>query len=138
LLLNGRNSQGCGLGDLGVKCVDDGLGLAVLDLPSIGPLSIYLINDVLLLAFRIEDGRERVLLAGDPAFAAVIDARSVARGGLDVGAAVQLNVGRPCNEPFYVQGGECNEVVFVVRIEVEDRMADLLHSISVSLTRPTR
>jgi hypothetical protein len=92
LLLNGCNGQGRCLGDFGVKCVDDSLCFAVLDLPSVGPLSVYLIDDILLLPFGIENRGKCVLLARYPSFAAVINARSVARGGLNVGAAVQLNV----------------------------------------------
>jgi hypothetical protein len=132
LLLDGGDSQGRGLGDLGVECVHDSLCLAILNLPSLGPLSVCLVNDVLLLAFGVEDGGKRVLLAGHPAFAAVLDARSVAGAGLDVGAAVQLDVWGACNEAFDVQGREGDEVVLVVRIDVEDGMPDLLCGVSVS------
>jgi hypothetical protein len=110
----------------------DSLCLAILNLPSLGPLSVCLVNDVLLLAFGVEDGGKRVLLAGHPTFAAVLDARSVAGAGLDVGAAVQLDVWGACNEAFDVQGREGDEVVLVVRIDVEDGMADLLCGVSVS------
>jgi hypothetical protein len=46
---------------------------------------------------------------------------------LDVGAAVQLNVRGACDEAFDVQGGQCDEVILVERVEVEDGMADLLN-----------
>jgi hypothetical protein len=131
LLLDGGDGQGRGLGDLGVECVHDSLRLAILDLPSLGPLSLCLVNDVLLLAFGVDDGGKRVFLAGDPALAAVLNARSVARAGLDVGAAVQLDVWGACDEAFDVQRGEGDEVVLVVRVDVEDGVADLLCTVSL-------
>lgn len=132
LLLNGRDGQRCSLDDVGVERVDyrSVLGLTILDLPSLGPLSFCLVDDILLFAFGVKDGGESVLLAGYPALAAVVDARSVARSRLDVGAAVQLDVRGACNEAFDVQGGECDEVVLVERVEVEDGMADLLQIFS--------
>jgi hypothetical protein len=132
LLLDGGDSQGRGLGDLWVECVHDSLCLAILNLPSLGPLSVCLVNDVLLLAFGVEDGGKRVLLARHPALAAVLDARSVAGAGLDVGGAVQLDVWGTCDEAFDVQGGEGDEVVLVERVDVEDGMADLLCDVSLS------
>jgi hypothetical protein len=128
LLLNGRNGQRCGLGDIGVECVDDRsvLGLTVLDLPSLGPLPLCFVDNILLLALRVEDGREGVLLARYPALTAVVDACSVSRSRLDVSAAVQLNVWGACDEALDVQGGECDEVIFVEGVEMEDGMADLL------------
>jgi hypothetical protein len=129
LLLNGRNGQRCSLGNVGVERVDDRsvLGLTVLDLPSLGPLSLCLVDNILLLALGVEDGREGVLLARYPALAAVVNPRSVSRSRLDVSAAVQLNVRRACDEAFDVQGGQRDEVILVERVEVEDGMADLLN-----------
>lgn len=79
LLLDGSNDQGRSLGDLGVECFDNALRLGVLDLPGIGPLSVNLVEDILLLAFGVENSRESVLLAGNPALAAIVDARRVSR-----------------------------------------------------------
>ena len=100
--------------------------LAVADGEAVGPLAGYLVQDLFLLAFRVQGGREAVLLAAQPAFAAVVDLGRVAGRGLDVGGFVELDEGTAVDESFDVQGWERDEVVFVVFVEVEDGVPDLL------------
>jgi hypothetical protein len=87
LFLDGSNGQRRRLDGLVVKGLDHGL-LTILDLPGVCPLSVGLVDNVLLFALGVEGSGEGVLLARNPALAAVVDLRGVACRGLDVGAAV--------------------------------------------------
>ena len=84
------------------------------------------VEDLALLAYGGEGGGEGVLLARDPAFARVVDLGDVAGGGGYGGRFVELDEGRAIDQTLDVEGWERDEVVFVIGIEVEDGMADLL------------
>lgn len=83
------------------------------------------VEDVPFLAGGVEGGGEGVLLAGHPAFARVVYFGDVAGRGGDVGAIVELDEGLAVDEAFDVEGGEGDEVGFVVRGEGVDGVADL-------------
>jgi hypothetical protein len=106
--------------------LDDFLGARVFDVEFVGPLAGGGVEGFLLFTFRVEGGGEGVLFARDPALAAVVDFGGVAGRGLDVGGAVELDVGGAGYEAFDVEGGEGDEVVFVVLVDVQDCVADLL------------
>ena len=57
----------------------------------IGPLAFYCVEDVFLLALGVQDRGETVLLAGYPAFTAVVYLCYIARGGADVGTVVEFD-----------------------------------------------
>lgn len=49
---------------------------------------------------------------------------------MNVGGAIELDIGRARDEAFNVEGGKCDEVVFVELVNVKDGVADLLVEIS--------
>lgn len=91
----------------------------------VGPLTLDGVEDVFFFALRVQHGGEAVLFAGDPAFAAVVYFCYVARRGGDVGAAVEFDEGFAVDETFDVEGGEGDEVGFVVGGYGEEGMSDL-------------
>lgn len=104
----------------------DELLMGVLDLKLVTPRTLGVVDDVLFLAVGIHGGGKGVLLAAQPALAGVIDARGEARAGDNVGRLVELDIWAAGDEALDVQGGEGDEVVLVVGVEMKDGVADLL------------
>lgn len=69
------------------------LGLCVLNAPLAGPLTLGGVDGLLLLVLGVEGGGEAVGLAANPAAAAVLNLARVSGRGLDVGCAVEFDVG---------------------------------------------
>lgn len=88
------------------------LAAALADSESFGPLPFYGVEDVLLFACGVQRSGERVLLAGNPAFAGVVNLCDVAGRGGDVGAVVEFDEGFAVDETFNVDVGEGDEVGF--------------------------
>lgn len=107
LLLYRCYCQGCGFGSLGiitVYCLGflQTVATTGFDGEAVRPLALDCVEDVLFFAGGVEGGCEAVLLAGDPAFARVIDLGYVAGGGRDVGAVVELDKRFAVDEAFDV------------------------------------
>lgn len=109
-----------------------GFVLGILDSPLVNPLAFSREHDILLVPGGIEGGRKSVLLPRNPAFTTIVDLGGVTGRGCDVGGAVQLNVRGARYEAFDVQRRKGDEVIFVVGVDVEGRMTDLLLSVSSS------
>lgn len=111
LLFNGSNLQRRGLCRSVIEGVDD-LGaklftalllvqygrthllcLRVLNAPLAGPLPLGCIDGLLLLVFGINRGGKTVGFATDPASTAVLDLARISRRRLNVGCAVEFDVG---------------------------------------------
>ena len=77
---------------------------------------------------RVEAGDEFVLGAfhAEEGFAGEVDGGDVPAGGGDVVGAIEFGVGGSGEEVLDLDGGEGDEVVFVVFVEVHDGVADLL------------
>lgn len=134
LVLEGCDEQDAGLDDGGVVRLDEVGGGGVLggtgvDLKLFGPLTADVVHDILLLARRVEDRREAVLLAREPALAAVVNLGGITRGGGNVAGRVELDKGRPEEQVLDVQGGQGDEVRLLLtrgRRDGQDGMANLL------------
>lgn len=132
LLEGGHDERGDGSG-AGVVGVDYAAVFAapLADGEGFGPLAFDGVEDVFLFVGGVQRCGEGVLLARDPAFAGVVDFGSVAGGGGDVSAAVELDEGFAVDETFDVDVGEGDEVGFgmgggvVWRGEGEEGVADL-------------
>ena len=91
----------------------------------IGPLAFDGVKNVFFFPGGVERCGEGVLLARDPAFAGVVYFRDKAGGGGNVGAVVELDEGFAIYETFDVEGGEGDEVGFVIGSYGEEGVADL-------------
>ena len=100
--------------------------MSILDDKVAAPLTLGVVNDVLFAAVGVHGGGEGVLLAADPALAAVVDLAGVTSGGNDVCALLELDVWRAGDEAFDVESGEGDEVVLVELVNVEDGVTNLL------------
>jgi hypothetical protein len=81
-----------------------------MDFKVLGPLTRDVVQNFLLLASRVEGGRERVLLSRDPALAGIVDLGGVPGGGGDVRRALQLDKRRSEEEAFDVKSGKGDEI----------------------------
>ena len=88
-------------------------------------MAFYGVEDVFLFALGVQDGGETVLFTGNPAFAAVVYLCYVAGGGADVGTAVEFDERFAVDETFDVEGGERDEVGFIIGGYSEEGMPDL-------------
>ncbi len=102
------------------------MAAAGFDGEGVGPLAFYCVEDVFLFACGVQDGGETVLFAGYPAFAAVVYLCYIAGGGGDVGTAIKFDERFAVDEAFDVEGGERDEVGFVVGGDGEKGVPDLL------------
>lgn len=93
-------------------------------------MAICCVQWLLLLVCRVQDGGKGIRFARKPSPATIVDLCSVAGGGLDVGGAIELDVGGAGDEAFDVEWWEGDEVVFIVFVDVEDRVAYLLETVS--------
>ena len=104
----------------------NGFVLSILDDEFVDPLAFSGIENILLVARRIEGSRKPVFLSRDPSFTTVINLGGISGRGGDVGRAVQFDVGRTRDEAFDVQRGEGDKVVLIISIDMVDGMTDLL------------
>lgn len=106
------------------------LGGALVDLEGLCPDAGDVVGDVLLLAGGVDGGDDGVLLAREPALARVVDLGGEAGGGGDEGGALELDEGGAEDEALDVQGGEGDEVGFLLAFlgggDGQDGVADLL------------
>jgi len=100
--------------------------VGVLDDKVAAPLTFGVVDDVLFAAVGVHGCGEGVLLAADPALAAVVDLAGVSSRRNDVGALLKLNVGRTGDETLDVECGEGNQVVLVVLVDMENSVTNLL------------
>lgn len=125
LFVDGGDSERCLGGCLGIVRFDNPL-VSVLDFKFVAPLALNSVEGLLLITMGEESSGEGVLLAGQPALAAVIDARGVAGAGDDVGRLVQLDIGAAGDETLNVQRRKGDEVVLVKFVNVENSVTNLL------------
>jgi hypothetical protein len=104
----------------------DNLLVGVLDDKVAAPLALGVVDDILFATVGVHCGGEGVLLAADPALAAVVNLAGVASGRDNVSALLELNVRRAGDETLDVKSGEGDEVVFVVLVDVENGVTNLL------------
>jgi hypothetical protein len=103
------------------------LRLRIFESELASPLALCSVDRLLLLVLGIDGGGEAVGLATDPAATAVFNLCSVSGRGLDVGGAVELDVGRSDDQAFDVQRRKRDEVVLVEGVDVVHGVADLLY-----------
>ena len=129
LLDRGDNERG-DFGVFGIVCIHWHCFLQVatttgFDGEVIGPLAFDGVKDVSFFPGRIEGCGEGIFLARDPAFAGVVYFRDKSGGGGDVGAIVELDERFAVNKAFDVEGGEGDEVGFVIGSYGKEGVADL-------------
>lgn len=108
------------------------LGRTGVDLKVLGPLSGDVVDDILLLAGRVEGGGEGILLARDPALAGVVDLGGISSGRGDVCCALELDEGGAEEKAFNVQRRKGDEILvrWLARVRAwngQDGVADLLN-----------
>lgn len=86
------------------------IGASPFELGCAAPFALDRVECVGGLVRRRHRGFERVRLAREVSFAAVVDCREVAAGRADVARAVELNVRRAPNEPLNDEIGQCDQV----------------------------
>ena len=101
----------------------------IFDLESLRPRALSgvqsIVLGILLFAMRVYESGEVVFAPTEVAPTAVVYPRSVSGRRNDVAALVQLDEGRAGYKTFNMQRRESNDVVLVVRINMQDRMANL-------------